>query len=434
MRERCSRWLQAGPRFYPALNRTMPKLSAAERQRKFFTIDEKTGETPDADAGPAQSDGTAAVVAEVKGLRLPAGAAERDTACVTETAEEPNETEPAAARRVRYIQVAGVLILTVLAGAFVYANRSEIPGTITAVRGANPWYAGVAAALSLLFVANYGALQYTAFRSVGLKDSYWHQLRLATAGLFLNTVAKSGGMGGLAIFLREAGGRGWPRGRVITGYMLGHLLGQAAFAATLVAALVVVVIDGKLNRGEVFATAVFVVYLLGQVVVGVAALRSRSALRTLYALPGRAKARASAWFGREAEAASDSTEAADELYAAVSWLRGDLRVIWPPVFHALIVEVIGVATVWAVLLSLNTGSGLDVALVAYSIGVLFSIVGVLPAGLGFAEASLGAVFVSFGVATATAAAAVIIYRLFEVWVPFLAGAWAVSTLKRGGRG
>jgi len=206
--------------------------------------------------------------------------------------------------------------------------------------------------------------------------------------------------------------------------------GQAAFAATLVAALVVVVIDGKLNRGEVFATAVFVVYLLGQVVVGVAALRSRSALRTLYALPGRAKARASAWFGRESEAASDSTEAADELYAAVSWLRGDLRVIWPPVFHALIVEVIGVATVWAVLLSLNTGSGLDVALVAYSIGVLFSIVGVLPAGLGFAEASLGAVFVSFGVATATAAAAVIIYRLFEVWVPFFAG-MGRSTLKRG---
>jgi len=99
---------------------------------------------------------------------------------VTGTAEEPNETVPARARQVPYIQVAGVLILIVLAGAFVYANRSEIPGTVTAVGGANPWYAGVAGARPL-FVANYGALQYTAFRSVGLKDSYWHQLRLATA-------------------------------------------------------------------------------------------------------------------------------------------------------------------------------------------------------------------------------------------------------------
>ena len=408
--------------------------SGTERYGKFFTNRAKIGKTLIGSTAPAPGDGIGGLPAKVKGLRLPVGAAEGDTAHVTGTAEEPNETVPARARQVPYIQVAGVLILTVLAGAFVYANRSEIPGTVTAVRGANPWYAGVAGALSLLFVANYGALQYTAFRSVGLKDSYWHQLRLATAGLFLNTVAKSGGMGGLAIFLREAGERGWPRGRVITGYVLGHVLGQAAFAATLVVALVVVVMDGKLNRGEVFATAVFAVYLAGQVAVGVTAARSRSALRTLYALPGRAKARVRTWFGREAGTASDSTEAADELYAAVSWLRDDLRVIGPPVLHALIVEVIGVATVWAVLLSLGTGSGLDVALVAYSIGVLFSIVGVLPAGLGFAEASLGAVFVSFGVPAATAAAAVIIYRLFEVWIPFLAGAWAVSTLKRGVRG
>lgn len=338
---------------------------------------------------------------------------------------------PTLPRRLPYLQFVGIGVLLVLAGAFVWANRSELPALASALRSTNPWYAGMAAALSLLFVVNYAALQYTAFRSVGVSDSFSSQVRLATAGLFLNTVAKSGGMGGLAIFLREAGGKGWPRGRVITGYVLAHVLGQAAFAATLAAALVVLVIDGKLNRGEALATAVFGIYLVSQVVVAVAALRSRSALRTLYALPGRAKGRARLWLGRGASSASDSTEAADELYDAVSWLRDDLRVIGRPVFHAVMVEAVGVATIWAVLLALGTGKGLDVALVAYSIGVLFTIVGVLPAGLGFAEASLGAVFISFGVPTATAAAAVITYRLFEVWLPFLAGAWAVSTLRNG---
>lgn len=349
------------------------------------------------------------------------------------TAEETGETPAVRTRWLSALQAAGILVLIVLAAAFVYGNRSEIPGTLSALRGANPGYAAAAAMLSVLFVVNYGALQYTAFRSVGLEDSYGSQLRLATAGLFLNTVAKSGGMGGLAVFLREAGEKGWPRGRVITGYVLGHVLGQAAFAATLAGALVVLVIDGKVNGGEVFAAVVFTLYLASQVGIGVAALRSRTALRSLYALPARLKARASAWLGREVRPESGSTEVADDLYDAVSWLRDDLRVIGPPVLHALLVEVIGVATVWVVLLSLGTGSGPDVALVAYSIGVLFGIVGVLPAGLGFAEASLGAVFVSFGVPTATAAAAVIIYRLFEVWLPFVAGAWAVSTLKRGGR-
>ncbi len=318
-----------------------------------------------------------------------------------------------------------------LAGAFAWASRSELPAMASTLRAANPWYVAVAAGLSLLFVVNYAALQCTAFRSVGVSDSFSSQLRLATAGLFLNTVAKSGGMGGLAVLLREGGRRGWPRGQVITGYLLAHVLGQAAFAATLAAALVVVMIDGKFNRGEALATAAFGVYLASQVVLAVAALRSRSALRTLYALPARVKARMRLWTGRGADAASDSAQAADELYDAVSWLRDDLRVIGRPVLHALVVEAVGVATIWAVLLALGAGKGLDVALVAYSIGVLFTIVGVLPAGLGFAEASLGAVFISFGVPAATAAAAVIMYRLFEVWLPLVAGAWAVATLRNG---
>ena len=42
-------------------------------------------------------------------------------------------------------------------------------------------------------------------------------------------------------------------------------------------------------------------------------------------------------------------------------------------------------------------------------------------GLGFVEVSLGAVFVGFGIPGATAAAAVLVFRVFELWLPVVIG-------------
>jgi len=61
------------------------------------------------------------------------------------------------------------------------------------------------------------------------------------------------------------------------------------------------------------------------------------------------------------------------------------------------------------------------SLVAYSVAGLFGIVGFLPGGLGFVEVSLSAVLIGFGASGVTAAATVMLYRLFELWLPVVIG-------------
>lgn len=73
--------------------------------------------------------------------------------------------------------------------------------------------------------------------------------------------------------------------------------------------------------------------------------------------------------------------------------------------------------------------GPSVALVAYSTSVVFFIVGVLPGGLGFVEASLGVILAGYGLATPMAAAAVVLYRLLELWLPLTVGAVAARRLR-----
>lgn len=89
-------------------------------------------------------------------------------------------------------------------------------------------------------------------------------------------------------------------------------------------------------------------------------------------------------------------------------------------------------TLAAVFLAFDTGvpwTALVVAyVVAYSIGTLAP----TPGGLGAVEALLIALFVSFGVASATAVTVVLVYRVINFWLPIPPGLIMYGTVRRGG--
>ncbi|MCZ2108597.1 MAG: flippase-like domain-containing protein [Dehalococcoidia bacterium] len=331
----------------------------------------------------------------------------------------------------RVLQVGGIGLVVMLGGVFAWANRSEIPAAWDAVRYANLPLFGLAVALTGLWLLNMAAFHRATYRAVGL-DIPFHSMAWLTAGsTFVNMVAKSGGMGGIALFIQDANRRGQPRGLVITSYLLAGQLGHLAFALTLLIALVVVWLDGQLTGIDVAASAIFAIYVGVQGVAFAVGIRSRAALRTLHRIPPEARWRVMRAFGRGAANRPEPDDSgADELFEAIHLLINQPRRMIVPAVHALLVEVLGVATIWTVLAMFGEWTSMQAPVVAYALSVLFSIIGVLPAGIGFAEASLGATFTAYGVPGATAAVAVITYRLFEVWVPFAIGGYAAQQLAR----
>ena len=100
----------------------------------------------------------------------------------------------------------------------------------------------------------------------------------------------------------------------------------------------------------------------------------------------------------------------------------------PAVMHSLLVEVLGIAELWCVLGALGIHPSLTIPLIAYAVSVLFTIVGFLPGGIGFVEVGLGTILVSSGLARTSAVAAVVLYRVFEFWLPLLLGLLASRVL------
>ena len=95
---------------------------------------------------------------------------------------------------------------------------------------------------------------------------------------------------------------------------------------------------------------------------------------------------------------------------------------------ALEVAGIGIAVTATAAVGLPVNLGHTVVL--YGTAVLFGIVGFLPGGLGFVELTTVGLLVSYGTPAPRAAAAIVLYRGLELWLPALVGGLAAARSPR----
>ncbi|MEO8693304.1 MAG: lysylphosphatidylglycerol synthase transmembrane domain-containing protein [Acidimicrobiales bacterium] len=313
--------------------------------------------------------------------------------------------------------IAGVVVVA-LTVAFIAANRGELPNAARAAGHADPWWLGLGVIASATFMVLHASARRVAIATFGVRLTPSRAMLTSAVAQSLNVVAKSGGMAGLAVYRDESRRSGQPTPLVTGGYVLCVVLGDAAFAVTLVGAIAVLVIDGQFTRGDAVAVAVVGAYFAIVATVVVAAARSRSAIRSLHALPARLRRRT-----------PDHT-AADELFDAIQQIRTRPASVIPVFCLMLLIELVSISMVWICLAAYGQSVGMTVPIVGYGVSVLFSLISVLPAGIGFAEASLGAVLVSFGLAGSVATVIVLTYRILETWLPLLTGVLVARTWRR----
>lgn len=314
------------------------------------------------------------------------------------------------------------MLIVILAGVLVVTNRSQLPAAWQAASDADPGPLSIGAALSMARLASEGQMHRASQRAVGLDLGRTPALRLGAASHFFNAVTKSGGMAGLSVYSADASRRGVARGSVVAAYVITAALQDVAFALSLVAGIALLAAIGRLSAAVLAASVVFAAYLGGRLALIGYGARSQAHLRRLYGLPVGVLRHLG--LGRRVQPPSDEAADADEVFASLSSVRRRPRTAAPAMLWAVGLQVVGVAELAAVLYSVDGAQGIAVAVVGYTLALLFGIVGLLPSGAGFTEVSLGVVLVSFGSTVAEAAAAVALYRLVELWLPLGIGAVA----------
>ncbi|HEX6785628.1 MAG TPA: lysylphosphatidylglycerol synthase domain-containing protein [Acidimicrobiales bacterium] len=331
-------------------------------------------------------------------------------AAATDSIAAPRER----ARRALRLVVAAATVV------FVWLHRGEIPATAHQLRRADPLWVLAGVALVALFLAASGLLHQAGQRAAGWSLGTTRAVRLAASAAFLNVVTKSAGVAGAGCFVGEARRQGRARTPVVAGYAAAMLGSETAFLAVLGVAVLVLARGGELSAPVLVGAAVFGVYLGGRLALALG-------LGNVQALTARASALwARATTAMHRPPTRRHPPLADEVQEVVGLLRSCARRALPIVVWALVMEALGVAMVAASMAAVGLPSDPSRAVIVYSLAILFGIVGVVPGGLGVVEITTVATLVSLGADPSRAAAAVVIYRCFELWLPGLVGALAAA--------
>ncbi len=328
----------------------------------------------------------------------------------------------------RKFLVALILFLGIV---FVFLSFSELEQIVLTLQESNWIFLAFAFFFECVWLYN-AAITYAAlYRLLDLEEKRWRLLLLALAANFVNVVAPSAGIGGMAVFLDSARRRNLPTGRVTVVGVLYVLYDYAAFLCVLTLGLIVLFRRNNLNAGELTATAILLLIALGVAMILFLAYKSSDRLgRVLAWMAKRVNAVARPFIRREYLDVDEAYFFAREVAEGVEVIRGKRReFLWPFLF-ALNNKVLLICVLAFTFLALGTPFSVGTLVGGFSIGYLFFIVSPTPSGVGVVESILPVALAGLRVRWAAAVLITLVYRAVTFWFPLSVGGIAFRLLQK----
>jgi len=341
----------------------------------------------------------------------------------------------------RKIIVALVLFLAI---SFVIIRFSELKNIVDTIKHSDLRFLVAALIVEVIWMFNSATTYRVLYRLVELKQTSYRLLLVATAANFVNVVAPSVGIGGMAVFLSDAKRHNYSSGRVMVVGVLYLMFDYLAFLCILALGWVVLIRRNNLNAGEITASLILLGLAIVFAVILYLGYKSAVQLGNMLAWMAHLVNRLLRPFlHRDYLSEEQAHFFASEVAEGLSIIRGKGKeLIWPFLF-ALNNFVLLICVLMFTFLAYKTPFTAGTLVGAFSIGYLFLIVSPTPAGLGVVEGVLTVALNTLRVNWAAAVLITLTYRAVTFWFPLAVGAVAFRILnnqpkpevrkKKGGR-
>ena len=324
-----------------------------------------------------------------------------------------------------------VVLILFLGVAFVILSFSELERIVATLRHGNLWFLGLALALEFGWFIILGLTFQSIYFLLGLRDEVRRLTLVAVAANFINVVAPSAGVGGVALFISDAKRNNNPPGKVTVAGAIFLLFDYVAFLMILALGLIVLVRRNNLNAGEI--TASLILLAIASVLGFLLYLGSRSAEllgNTLARMARLVNAVVRPFIRRhrdylsEARAHTFASEIADGLNSLPEKPHSLLR----PMLLALANKTTLMCVLMCAFLAFSVPFSAGTIIAGFAIGYLFMIVSPTPSGIGVVEGVLALALTSLRVEWSQAVIITLAYRAITFWVPLGVGALAFRSL------
>jgi glycosyltransferase 2 family protein len=326
-----------------------------------------------------------------------------------------------------------VILVLFLGIAVVAISFSELETIMSTLRKAHLTFFILAIIVEFMWLIITGRMYQSVYHLLGLDESVLTLSRIAAAANFINIVAPTAGVGGIALFAAEARRRGHPTGKVTVAAALFLLLDQAAFLVVLSLGLIVLVRRKDLGAGEISASLILLGIAVTYAFVLYLGYRSEEKLGNLLAKLVQGINRVVKLF-RKQEYLSEvrAHEFAHEVSEGLSGLTEKPYSLVRPVLWGILDKALLMCVLICAFLSFEVPFSAGTIIAGFSISYLFLIVSPTPSGIGIVEGLMPIALSSLNVGWSQAVLITLTYRTVTFWVPFGLGAWAFRSLHTSG--
>jgi glycosyltransferase 2 family protein len=326
-----------------------------------------------------------------------------------------------------------IAIVLFLGFIFVVAKLTEIQTIAETLQGGNWWYLGLALIVELVWVINCGASFRSIYRGMGIEEQIGTLSLIVLAANFVNIIAPSVGVGGLAIFMSEARRRNYSPARAAVAGVLFLLFDYLGLIGILLVGLIILIRRNDLTLVVILASAALVA--LAMLFAFLLNLGMQSAVALGNALDKIAhfiNRILRPFIHREYLSEVRAHEFAHDAAEGLIKMRGDPRTMLMPLLLALTNKTFLIIILTLVFLAFKIPISIGTIIACFSIGYLFVIISPTPAGIGVVEGALTLALTSMYISLEDAAVITLSYRGITFWIPLLFGMISLRVLEKVG--
>jgi uncharacterized protein (TIRG00374 family) len=326
-----------------------------------------------------------------------------------------------------------IAFILLLGFIFVVAKLAEIQNIATTLQRGIWWFVLLALFVELLWVINCGASFRSIYRAMGIEEQLGTLSLIVSAANFVNVVAPTAGMGGLAIFISEARRRNYSPARAAVAGVLFLLFDYLGLIGILLVGLVILIRRNDLTLIVILASAALVglaflfAFLLNL------GMQSAAALGNALAWMARGINRLLRPFiHREYLSEARAHEFANDAADGLTKMRNEPKTMLMPLLLALTNKTALIIILTLVFLAFKVPISIGTIIACFSIGYLFVIISPTPAGIGVVEGALTLALTSMYISLDDAAIITLSYRGITFWLPMLFGMLSLRVLEKAG--
>ncbi|MBN1265110.1 MAG: flippase-like domain-containing protein [Anaerolineales bacterium] len=326
-----------------------------------------------------------------------------------------------------------IIFLLLLFTAFIFAisRLSEVQQVAETMQKGDWRWLGLGILAHLLWLITMAACFQELYAILGLKEKLVRLLLLYTAANFVNIVAPSAGIGGMAIFLDDASKNDHNPGRVTTAAALYILLDYFAILSFVALGLIALFRRNQLNGGEIAAAILLLLLAITFATLLYLGMRSEEKMARLLSWSSRKiNGLLRPLLKRDYINPARAAEFARDLAEGLKQVRHHPTSLIKPALLALLGKALLNSVLAFIFLAFGQTITLGTLVGGFSISYLFVIISPTPAGLGFVEGAMSLALTSLRVPFTQSIILTLSYRGITFWLTLVYGIIALRFVNR----